>query len=73
MEEEHPHYRYGGMVSATACWVLYIYTYRWKADVNDGQWKDRSADGPASAKKPRKVKERQKEEAKSRHGLEESI
>jgi len=30
------------------------------------QWKDRSADGPISAKKPRKVKERQKEEMKKR-------
>lgn len=30
------------------------------------QWKDRSADGPISAKKPRKVKERQKEELKKR-------
>jgi hypothetical protein len=30
------------------------------------QWKDRSADGPISAKKPRKVKERQKEEMKNR-------
>ncbi|KAI4721438.1 hypothetical protein E4T48_02227 [Aureobasidium sp. EXF-10727] len=31
-----------------------------------GQWKDRSADGPISAKKPRKVKERQREEMKRR-------
>ncbi|KAH0341310.1 hypothetical protein KCU83_g9661, partial [Aureobasidium melanogenum] len=31
-----------------------------------GMWKDRSADGPISAKKPRKVKERQKEEMKKR-------
>jgi len=30
------------------------------------QWKDRSADGPISAKKPRKVKERQKQEMKKR-------
>jgi hypothetical protein len=30
------------------------------------QWKDRSADGPISAKKPRKVKERQKEEMRKR-------
>lgn len=30
------------------------------------KWKDRSADGPASAKKPRKVKERQKEEKERR-------
>ncbi|KAF2828603.1 hypothetical protein CC86DRAFT_319541 [Ophiobolus disseminans] len=33
-----------------------------------GMWKDRSADGPVSAKKPRKVKERQKEEARARAG-----
>jgi hypothetical protein len=26
------------------------------------QWKDRSADGPVSAKKPKKVKDRQKKE-----------
>ena len=31
-----------------------------------GKWKDRSADGPVSAKKPRKVKERQREEGKVR-------
>ncbi|EAT84197.1 hypothetical protein HBI56_108570 [Parastagonospora nodorum] len=31
-----------------------------------GMWKDRSADGPVSAKKPRKVKERQKKEDKAR-------
>ncbi|KAF1976863.1 hypothetical protein BU23DRAFT_13979 [Bimuria novae-zelandiae CBS 107.79] len=42
LENEYPHYRYGGM------------------------WKDRSADGPVSAKKPRKVKERRKEEARRR-------
>jgi hypothetical protein len=30
------------------------------------QWKDRSADGPVSAKKPRKVKERQKGEKMAR-------
>lgn len=29
------------------------------------QWKDRSADGPVSAKKPKKVKERQREEMKA--------
>jgi len=33
-----------------------------------GMWKDRSADGPVSAKKPKKVKERQKEEMKAREG-----
>ncbi|KAI2482048.1 hypothetical protein Ptr902_04815 [Pyrenophora tritici-repentis] len=43
MEDEYPHYRYGGM------------------------WKDRSADGPVSAKKPKKVKERQREEMKVRN------
>ena len=32
------------------------------------QWKDRSADGPVSAKKPKKVKERQREEMKARGG-----
>ncbi|KAH7077909.1 hypothetical protein BKA63DRAFT_274238 [Paraphoma chrysanthemicola] len=31
-----------------------------------GMWKDRSADGPVSAKKPRKVKERMKEEERAR-------
>ncbi|KAH7400640.1 hypothetical protein DE146DRAFT_677389 [Phaeosphaeria sp. MPI-PUGE-AT-0046c] len=31
-----------------------------------GMWKDRSADGPVSAKKPKKVKERQKGEMKER-------
>jgi hypothetical protein len=31
-----------------------------------GMWKDRSADGPVSAKKPRKVKERQREEERVR-------
>jgi hypothetical protein len=30
------------------------------------KWKDRSADGPVSAKKPRKVKERQQEEQNER-------
>ncbi|KAL1797825.1 hypothetical protein ACET3X_004431 [Alternaria dauci] len=33
-----------------------------------GMWKDRSADGPVSAKKPKKVKDRQKEEMKAREG-----
>lgn len=33
-----------------------------------GMWKDRSADGPVSAKKPKKVKERQREEMKARGG-----
>ncbi|KAH6647733.1 hypothetical protein BKA67DRAFT_578417 [Truncatella angustata] len=32
-----------------------------------GMWKDRHADGPMSAKKPRKVKERQREELRSRN------
>ncbi|KAJ4379085.1 hypothetical protein N0V86_005126 [Didymella sp. IMI 355093] len=31
-----------------------------------GMWKDRDADGPTSAKKPRKVKERQKQQAAQR-------
>ncbi|KAI5204557.1 hypothetical protein E4T39_03575 [Aureobasidium subglaciale] len=31
-----------------------------------GMWKNRNADGPISAKKPRKVKERQKKEMKAR-------
>ncbi|KAF1920871.1 hypothetical protein BDU57DRAFT_439706 [Ampelomyces quisqualis] len=31
-----------------------------------GMWKDRSADGPVSAKKPKKVKQRQKVEGKER-------
>ncbi|KAH8732422.1 hypothetical protein GQ44DRAFT_735332 [Phaeosphaeriaceae sp. PMI808] len=31
-----------------------------------GMWKDRSADGPINAKKPKKVKERQKIEQKMR-------
>ena len=30
------------------------------------QWKDRSEDGPVSAKKPRKVKERQRTEMRAR-------
>jgi hypothetical protein len=33
------------------------------------QWKDRSADGPVSAKKPRKVKERQKGEKMAREDI----
>jgi len=38
-----------------------------------GMWKDRSADGPISAKKPRKVKERQKEEMKKRESAKDEV
>jgi len=31
------------------------------------KWKDRSADGPVSAKKPRKVKERQNKQTKKKN------
>ena len=36
------------------------------------KWKDRHADGPVSAKKPRKVKQRQKEEARHREQTDEA-
>ena len=61
VQDEYPHYRYGGMVS-------FLEERRGEsvADARCGQWKDRSADGPISAKKPKKVKERQREEMKMR-------
>lgn len=44
LENEYPHYRYGGM------------------------WKNKHADGPVSARKPKKVKERQKMQRAERQG-----
>ncbi|CAN9465209.1 unnamed protein product [Alternaria alternata] len=52
----------GGVEDAKGMQEEYPY-YRY-----GGMWKDRSADGPVSAKKPKKVKERQKEEMKAREG-----
>ncbi|KAF7678593.1 hypothetical protein GT037_003974 [Alternaria burnsii] len=52
----------GGVEDAKGMQEEYPY-YRY-----GGMWKDRSADGPVSAKKPKKVKERQQEEMKAREG-----
>ena len=41
--------------------------------ISGKKWKDRSADGPISAKKPRKVKERQKEEMKKRESAKDEV
>lgn len=65
MQDEFPHYRYGGMVSllltAAAAYLFY------DTDARCVKWKDRSPDGPVSAKKPKKVKERQEREKNARN------
>ncbi|KAF1933445.1 uncharacterized protein M421DRAFT_854 [Didymella exigua CBS 183.55] len=50
----------GGIEDAKGLEGLYPY-YRY-----GGMWKDRNADGPTSAKKPRRVKERQRKEEAER-------
>jgi len=61
-EAEHPHYRYGGMV----CPMTLSEAQSSQAD--QIQWKNKHADGPVSAKKPKKVRERQKRREAKRQG-----
>ena len=72
LEGRFPFYRYGGMVRrllGVSYVVLGCTCAGGEADgmvADAGQWKDRHADGPLSAKKPRRVKEKQRREAESR-------